>query len=147
MRETPLNKRPLAPQDIRRLPIAFHPVLNAKLKGWAKNCGYKTSFLRAATPKAIRSRHSESRLKRKWQKATGDQPDIHRLNLDAEQRMFIYYTIESSAVVIRGYGFRFEWDTGDDTEEGGLFPDSKWFPDDPAFAHSSEFPLFLSFNR
>lgn len=110
------------------LPIVYHHALEETFDGHALDCGWKPARLRAASEKAIRTRHHRARIEHESHRANGLQPNVYNLRLGVLRRVRVYYTVERAAVVIRGYGWHVA-NPLDDWDGGGFFCDNAWlFP-------------------
>jgi len=85
-----------------KLPIIYHT-------------GLEDSFDQAA----IRARSHQAVIEHESDRACGLQPDIFTLRT---LRFAIHYTIETAAIVVRGYSYR----TADSGDGGGTFHDHEW---------------------
>lgn len=109
-------------QDITRLPITIHYMLDSQYDCWAKDCKQSPQQLRQMSEEAIRTRHHEAKIE-DGHEADGRQPDILTLQLGTIE---MFYTIETHAVVIRGYGWELDREPLDDFDGGGFFCDNHW---------------------
>ena len=104
-------------------PISNHPCLEESFDAWASACGRTSRFLRQATEHVIRSRHQEAIVEHESHKARGNQPDVFTLPLGP---VVVFYSVESSAVLIRGYGWKPEEEPVDDFDGGGFYAEASW---------------------
>lgn len=104
-------------------PISYHPALTDAFDEWLSDCGWKPQSLRRASERAIRNRHHEATIKHEANKARGNQPDIFTLSLGSVD---VYYTVHPAEVVIRGYGWKIDYEPLGDFDGGGFYADASW---------------------
>ncbi|MCC6970557.1 MAG: hypothetical protein IT434_10080 [Phycisphaerales bacterium] len=102
-----------------KLPIIYHTGLEDSFDQWALAMKLAPNFLRQATEAAIRARSHQAVIEHESDRACGLQPDILTLRT---LRFVIHYTIETAAIVVRGYSYR----TADSGDGGGTFHDHEW---------------------
>lgn len=108
----------------RRLKLPFKYVMwhdsDEAIGFWATTIGVTPARLKRATEALIRNSHHAAVLQ---SKAIGRQPEIYLLGLGSLQ---VIYTVESDAVVVRGYSANWpDWQTTEDME-GGYNTDARW---------------------
>lgn len=112
------NLAPANHRDLAHLPITFYPALDEHYDLWAAEIGTPPLLLRQLTVAAIRTRHHEARF------AHGRVPpvvrpcDVYELPLDT---CSVYFSVESSAIVVRGYGWNIPREPLDDFDGGGFY--------------------------
>ena len=99
-------------------PISYHPGVSDSFDGWAAGCGFHPETLRRATEFEIRNRHHEAIPEDARYKHRPDSADIYRLSLGTVD---VYYSIEPSEVVVRGYGWEIPREPLDDHDGGGYY--------------------------
>jgi hypothetical protein len=104
-------------------PIVYDVALDRSFDGWAEECHWQPDELRRASEQAIRTRHDEAEIPDESYAARGRQPDIWHLSLG---NVTVIYTIETHAVVIRGYCWDLDREPLDDFDGGGHYCDYEW---------------------
>jgi hypothetical protein len=99
-------------------PIIYHRDLDTL----AQQFGYEPTELCWVTEKAIREHHRQATIE-EGHYALGRQPDVYNLKFST---LYVYYTIESQAVVVRGDGWDLDRDPLDDFDGGGYYCDYEW---------------------
>lgn len=115
--------------------ITYHASLDESYECWARQCGRPAAELRAATEHAVLSRHGSARIEHPADAATALRPALYTLDLNGTPIVRVHYTVESQAVVIRGYS----WDVQnpvDDLDGGIVYCDNDWVR--PCFGATSE---------
>lgn len=101
-------------------PIIYKTSLDRMFDGWAEDCGWQQDKLRTASEQAIRTRHHEAEIIDESYGARGKLPDIWELSLG---NVNVVYTVEPHAVVIRGYHWEPDPETG---HGGGYYCETAW---------------------
>ena len=91
------------PKPIR---VIYDYKLATKLEHWARFCSFKPDSLRKASKKAVRTNHHKAFFIHESHEAHGNQPNIYTQTLRKRPSVYIHYTIEPHAIVIRGYAWR-----------------------------------------
>lgn len=108
-------------------PMTYYPALDQAFDDWAAACGWDPQSLRQASEQAIRGRHHEATIEHEAHKARGIQPDIFSLSLGSVN---VYYTVEPTEIVIRGYGYEIDHEPLDYRDGGGFYADNAWSVED-----------------
>jgi hypothetical protein len=103
--------------------ITYDKGFDDTFDGWAAECGWEPKSLRRASEKAIRTRHHEATHRHEANKARGRQPDIWHLSLGT---VWVIYTVEPHAVVVRGYAWDLDRKPLDAFDGGGHYCDFEW---------------------
>jgi hypothetical protein len=104
-------------------PISYHRCLDKSLDAWASECDWDPESLRQTSELAIRTRHHEAIIERESPKARGNRPDVFSLSLGSVQ---VFYTVECTEVMIRGYGWEIDREPLDDFDGGGFYSETSW---------------------
>lgn len=124
---TPVNVRrrggttPESERESER--IAYFFGLEEELPALAAEIGISPERLRALTETAVRTRRDAAYFSHESHRATGRQPDIFTLDLGPA---VMFFTVESHAVVIRGYGYEIDREPLDDRDGGYFYCDADW---------------------
>ena len=108
---------------VQSKPINYHPALIDAFDGWLSGSGWEPHSLGFAGEQAIRNRHHEATIEHEANKARGNQPDIFTLSLGSVD---VYYTVHPAEVVIRGYGWKIDYEPLGDFDGGGFYADASW---------------------
>ncbi len=114
------------PQVSRETPITYHVHLDEHFGDWAGDCGMEPIRLREASEMAIRERHNTEGAVDELDRAREHQPDI--FNLDLGNRVQVFYTIEESSVVIRGYAWELQREPHNELDGGSYYCEPEWYP-------------------
>jgi hypothetical protein len=98
--------------------ITYHPALDSDYDYWAEACGREPQSLRHVSEHAIRTRHHEAIIEDESNRACGDRPDVYTLSLGS---VAVFYSVEESTVMIRGYCWELDREPLDDHDGGGFY--------------------------
>lgn len=110
--------------DLAMLPIDFHPAVSSHVEAWAMYCGVPSSKLCRSTEHQIRTRHHEA-VKDDFSRyeQNGFPIDIFGLPVGSG---LAHYSIEPTAIVVRGYSWKIIGEPLDNHDGGGFSIDSNW---------------------
>jgi hypothetical protein len=100
------------------LPAIYHP--GVEIDYWAGFYGSSPGQLRSDTQSIIRACHRAALFDFK---ASGKQPDVYELGLGS---LRVYYTVESHAIVVRGYSPNLPPHQLDEAFAGGIYTEFDW---------------------
>lgn len=109
--------------QLSTLPITYHDCLDDALECWLEEWDLDGSWLRTATETAIRTRHHDAVIE-EWHRARRDPyahrdyPDVFTICLGP---VVAYYSIEPTAIMVRGYGRDLPDDADLGFDGGGVF--------------------------
>ena len=108
--------------------IDYHHGFDGNFNWWAESCKWTPSYdLHRATTSAVRTRHHLAQILPKPDDASERYPDVIRLPLGDANGVHVIYTVESEAIVIRGYKWTEPGEPGEkDCEYGGFFGEIDW---------------------
>ncbi len=95
------------------------------LQNWANRCDCSREELINATEQSLRFRRHEAVVEPR-NRRDQYQPDVFTLLLGVGNGVAVFYTIESHAVVVRGFGWEIVGAPLDDHDGGFFYLDNKW---------------------
>lgn len=114
----PLSRAAIPSQpDLSTSKIEFHQSMG-KLMVWAESCGTTERRLRVETELRIRNQHKSAKLIEQKSLRDGSMQKFHEL---AMGKNFIFYSIETSRILVRGYAWSGFCDPDDSWGNGGFY--------------------------
>ena len=113
------------------LPVRFHPSLPMRLEDWIGRCQLTTQKIVTATEAVVRDRHHKAWEYSKIRGAGGVDITVFALHLWYQPNINVFYSIEHSYILVRGYG----WDTKPETIDDDQ---CSWFFRDTPLASSTQ---------
>lgn len=95
------------------------------LEGWAESCRCSRDELVNATELGLRFRRHNAFVAPRNRRSQY-QPDVFTLSLGVGQSATVFYTIESHAIVVRGFGWEIVGEPLDDSDGGSYHCDYEW---------------------
>jgi hypothetical protein len=121
------------------LPVRFHSSLPLRLDDWIASRQFTTQEIVTATEAAVQGRHHKAWAYSKIPDADGTDITVFALHIWYHPYINVFYTIENSYILVRGYGWDTKPGTIDDHERGRFFRDSPVPSSTEAHNHQCDF--------